>query len=102
MYYEMHVHSPAYLYDESNAHEIRNIHAYTTGALCKCKSLTGLYNISSKHEKGIQNVLKCLYDRNTHICMNLYISKEMLVSANGRIHKCLTEKHMQILAEMRY
>ena len=47
----MHVHSPAYLYDKSNAHEIRNRYAYTTGALCKYKLLTGLYDRNSNHEK---------------------------------------------------
>ena len=66
-----HVHSSAYLYDRCNAHENRNKYAYTTRALFKYELLTGLYDISSYHEKKAEKSLS-VYTTETHICMISY------------------------------
>ena len=67
----MHVYSPAYLYDKSNAYENRNKYAYTTGALYECESLTGLYDRSSNHERKAKKSLS-VYTTETHICIISY------------------------------
>ena len=42
MYNEIHVHSPAYLYDKSIAHENGNIYAKRQEHYAKCELLNGL------------------------------------------------------------